>query len=162
MQNFWQDGLSALVHWLHLMGAILWIGGMLFAGWMLTPAERGAVPPEVRAAIFNKVGKRFYIIAWSALLVSIATGIYKVFALRGVPGLFQSSFGAILIIKLSLAAVMITLSFLHDFIWRPRLAARSGHAASGEHRGLDFWVPLWRHVNAAAAVLIVLLGAFLR
>ncbi len=58
---------------LHLLGAVVWIGGMLFLGLVLTPTLR-ARPPAERAALLSAVGQRFAKIGWAALGILLVTG----------------------------------------------------------------------------------------
>ena len=50
---------------LHLLGAVVWIGGMLFLGLVLTPILLGH-PPKERAAFLHAVGRRFLKIGTTA------------------------------------------------------------------------------------------------
>ena len=43
---------------LHILSAIVWIGGMLFLPLVVVPATRG-LPSAERAALFGVVGRRF-------------------------------------------------------------------------------------------------------
>ncbi len=65
---------------LHLLGVVLWIGGVAFVTTVLLPAVRRMTTPAERAAFFESVERRF---AWQArgttLLVG-ATGFYLVHA----------------------------------------------------------------------------------
>lgn len=153
---------DVFIHWLHLMGAVIWVGGMIFAGWMLTPVARQELPPNVRAVLFRRIGKRFYIIGWVALAVLIGTGTYKISLVWGTLKLFDSIFGGALLLKLSLVSIMLVLSFLHDFIWGPRLAKFTEDMDPNEYRKAVARISFWARVNVFAAILIVFLGAFLR
>ncbi len=65
---------------LHVIGVVLWIGGVAFVTTVLLPAVRRMTTPAERAAFFESVERRF---AWQArgttLLVG-ATGFYLVHA----------------------------------------------------------------------------------
>ena len=48
---------------LHILSAIIWIGGMLFLALVVVPTTRG-LPPSERAALFGAVGRRFRRVGW--------------------------------------------------------------------------------------------------
>ena len=98
---------------LHLLAAVVWIGGMLFLGLVLTPVLRNQ-PPAERAALLSAVGRRFLKIGWTALGVLLLTGPI-LWSLRG----FQITHA--LAMKFILVAVIVYLSILHDFSLGPRL-----------------------------------------
>lgn len=150
--------LDTVIHWLHLMGAVIWVGGMIFFRWMLTPVTRQELPTRLRRVLFGKIGKRCYMVGWTALAVSIATGIYKV----SVIGAFGSNYGMLLLAKLSLIFLMLILSYLHDFVWGPRLRALADTMDPDEYRRAARKISFWARVNVAAAVSVVFLGASLR
>lgn len=153
---------DTVIHWLHLMSAIIWVGGMIFAGWMLTPIARQELPPNFRAVLFKRIGKRFYVIGWTAVIVLIATGSYKISLIWETLELTDSTFGIALLIKLGLVSIMLTLSSLHDFVWGPRMRNLAERMDSDEYRKVAARISFWARVNVVAAILIVFLGAFLR
>lgn len=154
--------MNAFIHWLHLMGAVIWVGGMIFAGWMMTPVARRDLPPGFRAVFHRKIGRRFYAFAWCALAVTLATGVLKLGSVGGTPEFIASAPGKALLIKFGLVGLMLVLSALHDFRWGPRLRdsadAMDEPAYEKDARRIAFWARL----NVAAALSIVYLGAWLR
>jgi putative copper resistance protein D len=118
MINPWLD---TLVLWIHILAAISWVGGMIFVAFILGPYVRRAVPPVERTPLMAALGKRFSILGWSAIFTLVCTGIYNaVRFLRSWDALWSTTFGHILLLKISLVAVMIILSIAHDFFLGPR------------------------------------------
>ena len=110
---------------LHLLSAIIWIGGMLFLALVVVPTSRG-LPPSDRAALFGAVGRRFRAVGWACIAVLIVTGTVNS-AYRGVTWanlftaeLWGSQFGTTLALKLGVVAIMLGLSAYHDFAVGPR------------------------------------------
>jgi hypothetical protein len=110
---------------LHLLSAMIWIGGMLLLALAVVPTTR-AVPPAERAALFGAVGRRFRAIGWACIGVLIVTGAINSVC-RGVTwenvltaALWGSPFGTSLALKLGVVAVMLGLSASHDFVIGPR------------------------------------------
>jgi uncharacterized membrane protein len=58
---------------LHLLAAIGWVGGMLFAHMALRPSAMALEPP-VRLALWNRVFSRFFPLVWVCVLILLVTG----------------------------------------------------------------------------------------
>ncbi len=63
--------LDALARALHVIGVVLWIGGVAFVTTVLLPAVRRMESPEKRVAFFEAVERRF---AWQARITTLVTG----------------------------------------------------------------------------------------
>lgn len=59
---------------LHLLGAVLWVGGMAFALVALRPTLHEVLAPPERAAVMEGVLRRFFRLVWHVMPVVIATG----------------------------------------------------------------------------------------
>jgi uncharacterized membrane protein len=64
---------------LHILAAILWIGGMFFAVVVLRPAAGALEPPE-RLALWRRVFERFFPWVWLSVAVLLGTGYWMIFA----------------------------------------------------------------------------------
>jgi len=60
---------------LHVLSAVIWVGGMFFAYLALRPAIAG-VEPLARARIWVSVFQRFFPWVWSSIVVLLSTGFY--------------------------------------------------------------------------------------
>ena len=136
---------------LHLLSAVVWLGGMLFLGLVITPALRGR-PPAERATLLHLVGRRFLKIGWTALGVLLVTGAV-LWSLRG----FVLT--PVLIAKLALVVVILLLSLLHDFLLGPRLVAELQKGGEGkEVLRLRRRVALLARLNVLLALMVLILG----
>ena len=63
-------GLKAL----HLLCAVLWVGGMFFAYVILRPSMAAIEPPQ-RMLLHTRVFKKFFLIIWHAMPLIIISGI---------------------------------------------------------------------------------------
>jgi putative copper export protein len=89
---------------LHVLAATIWVGGQItLAG--LVPGLRRVSPEAPRA-----MARRFNAIAWPALAVLVATGIWNILAITP---RWSSSYGTTLIVKLAVVAVSGASAFLH-------------------------------------------------
>jgi uncharacterized membrane protein len=73
---------------LHLLGAIVWVGGMFFALAVLRPSL-AVLEPALRLALHREVFRRFFAIVWVVIPVMFATGLAMLFGFydgfRGAP-----------------------------------------------------------------------------
>lgn len=99
--------------WIHILAAMVWIGGMAFVSLVLVPALRRMEDPAVRADLLKQVARRFRVVAWGSILVLIATGMANLALLGQWPSL-ETSFGRVLAVKLIAVGVMLALTGLHD------------------------------------------------
>ena len=65
---------------LHLLSAILWVGGMIFAHMMLRPAAVQVLEPPLRLALWVQVFKNFFLWVWIAIITILASGYWMVFS----------------------------------------------------------------------------------
>ncbi len=92
---------------LHLLAAVVWVGGMFFAYMALRPAA-GPLEPAVRLALWQRVFDRFLHWVWAAVALLLVTGYWMALGpLGGFEGL-----GIHIHIMQGLGWIMILL-FLH-------------------------------------------------
>ena len=68
---------------LHVIAAILWVGGMFFAHMILRPSAVQVLEPPLRLALWVQVFKRFFFWVWLSIIVVLATGYWMVFSFYG-------------------------------------------------------------------------------
>lgn len=145
--------------WIHVLAAVVWVGGMLFMGIVVAPASRAVEEPSVRTALMSAVGQRFKVVGWICIALLILTGIFNLMSRLATASL---SFHRALGVKLLLVLAMIALSAVHDFVLGPRLVAQEKGGASAEAVA-----PLRRRVislarlNALLGIIVVWLGLLL-
>ena len=66
--------LHGLLKLLHLLSAVIWVGGMFFAILVLRPSLQALEPPQ-RIALHAQVFRRFFLIVWHVMPLVILTGI---------------------------------------------------------------------------------------
>jgi uncharacterized membrane protein len=67
---------------LHMLAAVLWVGGMFFAYVVLRPSAVETLPPPERLRLWEAVFRRFLHWVWGAVIVLLASGL-GVIALYG-------------------------------------------------------------------------------
>ncbi len=68
---------------LHLLAAVIWVGGMFFAYTALRPAAGALLEPLARQALWAQVFSRFFPWVWLAILVLFASGFWMIFGVLG-------------------------------------------------------------------------------
>lgn len=63
---------------LHLLFATIWVGGMAFAILALRPALAVLEPPQ-RLALMGRVHKRFFLVIWHAMPITMLSGYFLLF-----------------------------------------------------------------------------------
>ena len=106
---------QAIITWIHLVAAAIWVGGSLFIGIVFSPLLKTMTSSiEERMQIMIRVGRRFNKVAVPSLIILMATGLYTSHALLSKPELLVStSYGTFLIIKIILVIALIITYAVH-------------------------------------------------
>ncbi|WP_109511243.1 CopD family protein [Pseudomonas ovata] len=65
----------ASVYTLHVLAALVWVGGMFFAWMVLRPAIIAALEGPTRLKLWVEVFPRFFVWVWAAVVVLPVTGV---------------------------------------------------------------------------------------
>ena len=68
---------------LHILAAVIWVGGMFFAHVILRPIAAGQLEPPVRLKLWVGVFKRFFPLVFAAIVILLATGYWMVLSFFG-------------------------------------------------------------------------------
>ena len=74
--------MNALLPVLHLLAAVLWVGGMFFAHWIVRPAAQPLDIPE-RVALWSRILAGFFPMVWGLVIVLPLTGYGLAFHFYG-------------------------------------------------------------------------------
>src|SRR5712691_8668709 len=104
--------LRALVLWLHLLAAIIWIGGVVFQVLVVFPTlARAATSERIRLAL--SLEARFRVLVWPVVGLVLFTGLVNLmnvwYATVVTAGSVSPTFVPILSVKLGLVVCMIAL-----------------------------------------------------
>ena len=67
---------------LHLLSAVVWVGGMFFAYVVLRPSMAAIDAPQ-RMLLHTQVFRRFFLVVWHAMPVIVLTGFAIIYGLYG-------------------------------------------------------------------------------
>lgn len=106
---------QAIITWIHLVSAAIWVGGSLFIGIVFSPILKTMSNSiEERMQIMIRVGRRFNKIAVPSLIILMVTGLYTSHQLLTKPDiLVETSYGNFLIIKIILVILLIITYAVH-------------------------------------------------
>jgi copper transport protein len=105
--------LTQLADWVHLVAAIVWVGGIASLALCVWP-----VAPELRRVAFV----RFSRLAVWLVGALLAAGLYlSVVRLPSVSALWEEDYGRVLLLKLALVAVALTWGAVHHTLVRTRV-----------------------------------------
>lgn len=154
------SGLYYLNVTVHLLAALLWLGGMFFLAAVGAPVLRRVEPPALRARLFRKLGEGFRMVGWISIGVLLVTGVGNLH-FRGLVDteiLFSAAFwsgayGRALFWKLVAVVVMVGVSALHDFWLGPRAGRlEPGSPAAERTRRRAAWLA---RANALIGIALV-------
>lgn len=107
----WQRSLRLTTGWLHLGAGVAWLGAILFIHLILSPraVERGIPTKEI-------------VYSWVCIIILASTGIYlSITKLSSIVELTSTTFGVVLLVKISLFLLMVCSASLVTFFVNPRL-----------------------------------------
>jgi uncharacterized membrane protein len=139
---------------LHILGAVIWVGGMFFAHQMLRPAA-ASLDPAQRLPLWRRVFSRFFPWVWASILVLLASGYGMIifgFGGFGRVGLHVHLMQAI--------GIVMTLLFAHLYFapWQRFKRSLDGGDLPGAAKQLD-QIRIIVTVNLALGLVVVVIGA---
>jgi len=114
---------------LHLLGVVLWVGGMGFALMVLRPSL-GVLEPPQRLALLRQVFSRFFRIVWHAMPVILLTGYAMLFGVYGGFGGVNAAVHLMHLLGLIMTAVFVYIVFVPWPAMRAALEAGDRAAAA--------------------------------
>ncbi|HDN26203.1 MAG TPA: hypothetical protein ENG03_03740 [Thioploca sp.] len=124
--------LSAIAVTLHVLSAVIWVGGMFFAHFALRPAAASLLEPPLRLPLMSQVLARFFPWVWVAVVLLWATGLWRIFGSIGGMG----NAAIYIHIMLTIAAVMTALFayiFFRPFPGLKQAVAQGEFKQAGKH-----------------------------
>jgi uncharacterized membrane protein len=143
--------------WLHLVAAVVWIGGMIFLSLVLVPVLKQEPFAAQRGLVIKTAAGRFRAVVWGAVCVLLATG--PLLALhRGLPLADPSAWPSIFSAKMALVTLLLALTAAHDVWLGPRLSRilQQPDASRSEHeRRLIAWASWLPRISLLVALAVL-------
>jgi uncharacterized membrane protein len=139
------------VLFLHVLGVVVWIGGVMYQAHVLLPAaRRDGVTPLLDAMI------RARPVTWTAVALVVLTGFYNVTQLGPLDQVMQSGAGLLLAAKFVLVILAVAVAAQRDFAHVPLL--RAALATGGDPSAALRAIARLDRVVLALAVVVIWLG----
>ena len=74
---------TSIILALHLLSAVVWVGGMFFAYMALRPVAASQLEPPVRLSLWCGVFSKFFPWVWLCIIVLLASGYWMTFSVFG-------------------------------------------------------------------------------
>ena len=156
---------QAILTWVHITCAAIWVGGSLFLGAVFAPIlQKMSMPVEERLQLMIKVGRRFNKIAVPALIVLMGTGIYQAhLILQKSELLVESSYGNILAIKIILVVALIVTFAIHVRVIRKDVEEKimSKQISNDQLQVLRKKIIILGEITVVLSIIILFLAAVL-
>ncbi|HEY7490490.1 MAG TPA: DUF4149 domain-containing protein [Candidatus Tectomicrobia bacterium] len=157
--------------WLHLLGAVVWIGGLFFQVLVVAPILHRSTLTAERLRFGLRLDIRFRSFMWPAVGLVLLTGLYNVMNVLYTTTLAGSSvppmFVRLLSLKLLLVLLMLVLQGIQRFALQPRSVALLTRLSSGATELPEALQRLRRRshllslLTVGTAAVVILLGLLL-
>ncbi len=128
--------LGTILDVLHGWATAVWLGGILMLAVLAIPLLR-ALAPDDRVRLGAGIVVRFSAVAMAAVVVLVVTGVYRALAeLPSPSALWTTAYGAALIVKLAIFAVMLAVAVWNRWVLHPRLERAALGIAPGDTASL--------------------------
>jgi uncharacterized membrane protein len=94
----------------HVLCAVIWVGGMFFAYLVLRPSL-GVLEPVQRIALHTQVFRRFFLVIWHAMPLILLSGFTMLFVFDGDAAGAAWNINAMMLIGLVMSAVFVLIIF---------------------------------------------------
>lgn len=145
--------MSAAPFTLHLLAAVIWVGGMFFAYMALRPAA-SALDAPIRLSLWSATFKRFFPWVWICIITLLTSGLWIIKQYGG-----MGEVGPHVHLMLTLGIVMFLL-FMHIFFAPHRKLAKAVDSEDWETGGKALnQIRLLISINLALGLFITIVGS---
>jgi uncharacterized membrane protein len=153
--------------YIHILSAVVWVGGIAFVVLIVVPYLRSG-DRAVAARVLSATGRRFRTVGWVCFGLILVTGTFNLWS-RGVRlenfvdrAWLATPFAHAVVAKLSVFTLVLAVSAVHDFWLGPRATALlERRGPSDEAARMRRHASLLGRANALLALLLVALGVIL-
>ncbi len=149
-----------LIRFLHELATVIWIGGMIFQAIALTPVLK-KMSSDIQMKVRNGVVKNFGKAGVVCIIVIAITGIILSVGKINSGISILSSYGAVLIIKHTITAILIVLSMVNAFAIMPRVQKLSAQGDMNRAQKTKKQMMAISIINPVLGVIIIFLSVLL-
>ncbi|MCJ7546716.1 MAG: CopD family protein [Deltaproteobacteria bacterium] len=155
-------GVLTLSHFIHVMGTVVWIGGILITLLVIVPSSKAIVEsPSMVGKLMKEVARRFTPLANMSILLLIVTGIIMLYYDKNYTSFLdlKKSWNVVLAIKHFFVATMILIHFYRGLALNPKIEKSSSKLEEIRSAGLKKISLDLVKVNLALGIIVLLLTA---
>jgi len=94
----------------HVLCAVIWVGGMFFAYVVLRPSL-SALEPIQRIALHTQIFRRFFLIVWHVMPLILLSGFAVLYGLYGGPATAPWNISVMMLLGLIMSAIFLAIVF---------------------------------------------------
>ena len=155
---------DAIVLWIHLFSAVLFVGGSFFMWVVVVPASYKLTEDESeRTRIVGRIARQFAKVVYPSLAVLIVTGLYNAtWYLPSMSALLDTYPGQLLFAKLVVVIVLLVLLYVSNVLYGRRITKLASERRLEELKALRRRSRLVSFTNLGLMALILLLVALMQ
>jgi len=158
----------ALTYWLHLLATVTWVGSLAGISFLVLPAMKRSLSPDIQLVFIEAMQKRLEPIAWFCMSLLLITGLFQMSVNPHYDGFLSIStqWSLAILTKHLLGIVMVVVSALQT--WEVIPAIRRALLLAKKSQNTEALETLRRReiillrMNFGLSVLILLATAFAR
>jgi uncharacterized membrane protein len=94
----------------HVLCAVIWVGGMFFAYVVLRPSL-SVLEPIQRIALHTQIFRRFFLVVWHVMPLILLSGFAALFGLFGGPATAPWNISVMMLLGLIMSAIFLVIVF---------------------------------------------------
>jgi uncharacterized membrane protein len=153
---------TSLFMWVHLVAVIAFIGSLIIHFAVYRPAAARLTPRPEQAEFATTFEQRARTLRWLGLVLLLVTGFVHLLY-EGGSARIESTYGAVLMLKLFLVLVLFGLTAVHDFVIGPpgpsKVLAQAARGTTPAREPLRRGPPVWLGLLILALGLLIVLIA---
>lgn len=156
--------LNAVILWVHLVSAVVFVGGSFFMWMVLVPASYKLTTDESeRTRIVGRIAKQFGNIVNPSLAILVATGLYNMtWYLGSLSDLLDSYAGHLLLAKILTVVVLVVMLYVSNVHYGRKIVRLAREGKMEELKALRRTSKLISFTNLGLMALILLLVALMQ
>ncbi|MDG6989157.1 MAG: hypothetical protein JRN21_07500 [Nitrososphaerota archaeon] len=155
--------LFALVLWVHLFAAMIFVGGSFFIWFVVWPASYKIAKDEAeRTRMVGRIAKRFAYFTHGAVVALLLSGLYLAAPYLGTPSLLLSTFaGDVLLAKMVLVVLAVSLMYANNIYHGRKIMRLVAEGRLDDVKRVRRLTHIASYVTLGLLVAITVLGAVL-
>lgn len=157
--NLWIVSLS---HFLHILGTVVWIGGILMVILVILPSAKSSLEATpMIGKLMKEVTQRFTLLANMSIFVMIGTGIIIFYYDKNYTSILSqmNTWNVVISLKFLSVAVMVVIHFYRGLILNPKIAKSSTQANDTQTNRLKKFSLDLVKTNFALGIIVLMLAA---